>query len=352
MTEGANRLAARATSPDAGARPTPAVQVRAFVDAFERLGYEVDALLDSIGLRRADLDDADRLIPCAAMGALFGRAQQMRPLKNLWTRLAAETPLGAFPLLDYLVVTSDSVGAGLRQLARYFRLVGVPCEIDIRDDETPIRIVYVSHGGVDPFSVEYGVTLDVLHLRAETDNRVSFAYVSYTHQPDDVREVEQLLGCPVRSGASRAGLAVSRDAWVLPLRRRDPVLRRVLEGHADAVARGLPSEDGLALEVRRLLTAHLARGNTAMAVVARELGTSSRTLQRRLSAVGLSFQQLLDAVRRDTAERCLTDSALSIAEVAYLIGYSEPAAFHRAFKRWSGMTPEGFRERRIPESAR
>jgi AraC-like DNA-binding protein len=80
-------------------------------------------------------------------------------------------------------------------------------------------------------------------------------------------------------------------------------------------------------------------------VVARDLGMSARTLQRRLSAVGSSYQQVLDSSRRETAERCLTGSSLSVAEIAYMLGFSEPAAFHRAFKRWTGMTPQAVRHR-------
>jgi AraC-like DNA-binding protein len=79
--------------------------------------------------------------------------------------------------------------------------------------------------------------------------------------------------------------------------------------------------------------------------VARDLGTSRRTLQRRLADAGASYQGLLDETRREAAERYLTESSLSIAEVAYLLGYSEPSAFHRAFKRWFGRSPQGFRER-------
>jgi AraC-like DNA-binding protein len=85
--------------------------------------------------------------------------------------------------------------------------------------------------------------------------------------------------------------------------------------------------------------------DTRIETVARRLATSPRTLQRRLAAEGLSYQQVLDEWRQAAAERHLTASALSIGEIAYLLGFSEPAPFHRAFKRWYGITPRAFRER-------
>jgi Arabinose-binding domain of AraC transcription regulator, N-term len=240
MTAGADPLTSRATSQATSGPPTPVVQFRAFVDAFERLGYDVSRLLADIGVKRSELDDPDALIPCAVTGALFSPAQEIRPIKNLWTELAVETPLGAFRLLDYLILTSDTVGDGFKQNARYFGLVGAPFVLDIRDDEDPIRVIFVSNGPSPLSSVEYGVTLDVRGYRAETENRVTFAYVSFAHQPDDIAEIERLLGCPVHAGASWAGLALSHDAWHVPLRRRDPVLR-VLESQADAVSSHVPA---------------------------------------------------------------------------------------------------------------
>jgi AraC-like DNA-binding protein len=84
------------------------------------------------------------------------------------------------------------------------------------------------------------------------------------------------------------------------------------------------------------------KGESDIAIVARDLAMSSRTLHRRLAAEGFSNHELLDRLRRETAETCLADASLSIAEVAYLTGYSEPAAFQRAFRRWTGTTPRCF----------
>ena len=80
------------------------------------------------------------------------------------------------------------------------------------------------------------------------------------------------------------------------------------------------------------------------------LATSQRTLQRRLAAEGVSFQQLQDDVRREAAERLLADRSLAANEIGYLLGFSEPSAFHRACKRWFRATPLEFRKRLVRES--
>ena len=80
--------------------------------------------------------------------------------------------------------------------------------------------------------------------------------------------------------------------------------------------------------------------------VARRLATTPRTLQRRLARARTSFEALCDDARKEAAQTYLADTTLTIAEVTYLLGYSEPTAFHRAFRRWHGTTPQAFRARR------
>jgi AraC-like DNA-binding protein len=91
------------------------------------------------------------------------------------------------------------------------------------------------------------------------------------------------------------------------------------------------------------LAGRIPRGNTTLAAVARSLGSSPRSLQRRLKEEGTSYQEVLDEVRREAAQRYLGSSALSCSEMGYLLGFSEPAAFTRALKRWRGTTPIEFR---------
>jgi AraC-like DNA-binding protein len=350
MTAPAKELTKSANLSSGGGNSTftdPTHTARVFLDALGGLGYDKRALLAAAGVDFSNSDDPDARVPCQAIGDMFGYAMRTRPMKNLGMKLAAETPIGAFPLLDYLIVTCETVAHGINQLSRYFRLNDAPYALEIREDEDPVRVIF--HGTRDSLTFEFGVSLVVLHLREETENRLNAACVNFTHRPDDVAEMQQALGCPVRGGDNWNGFALSREAWGLPMRRRDPILRGVLERHAKEVIVRLPADDDVTGEIRRVIMSRIPQGETEIQSVARSLATSSRSLQRRLSAAGTSYQELLDSTRREAATRYLQDRRLSIGEVAYLLGYSEPPAFHRAFKRWNGITPQEFRRQRIEE---
>jgi AraC-like DNA-binding protein len=318
--------------------------VRAFADALTRLGYDTGALLAAADVDPRQLGDPDTRISCEALGVMVMHAQQTRFTPNLGVEIARVTPIGSYALLDYLVLTADTVGAGAHQLARYLRLVGNPVVVVIEDDDRE-RVIVRMPSGPAPFSLEYSAALMALHFRTETDGRFAAARVDFEHTPDDAAAMARVLACPVHGGSSWTGLTIARDAWQLPLRRRDPVLRHVLEAHADDVIARLPARVGLAHDVQRALAARVPNGDTRIGALARELAMSGRTLQRRLADEGVSYQQLLDEARKEAAGRYLSEPTLAIAEVAYLVGYSEPAPFHRAFKRWYGVTPELYRQR-------
>jgi AraC-like DNA-binding protein len=318
--------------------------VRSFMESFARLGYDAEALLAAAGLCSDDLNDSDSRISCEALGTILIHAQRQRFTPNLGVELAKVTPVGAYPLLDYLVATSDTVGAGIRQLGRYYQLIGNPVNVEIKELDDSIRIEMPETAA--PFSVEFSASLMILHFREETEDRFTAADVSFMHRADDPAAVERALGCPVYSSAAWNGVRVSRDAWQVPLRRRDTVLRKLLEVHADEIAARLPRREGIALDVQKALAVHVAGGDSGVEALAREFGMSPRTLQRRLAAEGLSYQALREDARKEAAGRYLVESTLSVNEVAYLVGYSESAPFYRAFKRWYGMTPEAFRQKR------
>src|SRR5580765_7501140 len=202
MTTPAKSLTSRVTGPNVVAASTmtlPAHDLRVFLDGLGLLGDSVDALLAAARLDRADLTDPDARVPCSAYGALLARAQQERFTPNLALELARVTPLGAWPLIDYLVVTADTVEAGVRQVARYLRITGAPFSISVRDDVDPIRVEMTTLTA--PFAIEFDAALMVLHFRNEAEG-VFAASLSFQHALDDAAGFAGILGCPVTANAS------------------------------------------------------------------------------------------------------------------------------------------------------
>ncbi|MGA9526123.1 MAG: helix-turn-helix transcriptional regulator, partial [Myxococcaceae bacterium] len=105
----------------------------------------------------------------------------------------------------------------------------------------------------------------------------------------------------------------------------------------------LPKADDFVLQVRQRVTSALSGGEPTLEAIASQLAITPRTLQRRLKEHGTTYQLLLEELRRELALRYLRDHGLEISEVAFLLGFSEPSAFHRAFRRWTGTTPLSFR---------
>src|SRR5215510_1404161 len=148
-----------------GAKPltwsVSAGEFRAFLNSFGSIGHDVEALTAAAGIIGGRLDDPDARMPCTAYEAVIRHAQQTRPTRNLALRLAMNVPIGAFPLLDYLILTCDDIAAGVRQLSRYFRLVGNPMVFEVSEETDPVRVAM--NGGI-PFTIEYSAALLVLHF--------------------------------------------------------------------------------------------------------------------------------------------------------------------------------------------
>jgi AraC-like DNA-binding protein len=350
MTPRAKALTASATTASASGGPTvPANDLRVLIGAFKSLGYDSAELLAAINLTEQDLSEPDGRVSCAVYETLLRAALQRRFIPNIALHLGMSVPIGAYPLLDYLILTCDDVGSATRQLARYFQLIESPISYDVQEDDDPIRVVI---SGSNPFGAEYSATLMVRHLRAEAEGPATAECVSFTHRPDDAAEFSRVLGCRVDAPASWTGVTFDRRSWKRPLRRRDPVLRRVLEGHADEILSRHPTSNGFIADVRRALASQITRGDVRVGSVARRLMTSARTLQRRLADEGVTFQALVEDSRKEAAALYMSDNTMAISEIAYLLGYSEPAPFHRAFKRWYGVTPDVFRKRRVTSNDR
>jgi AraC-like DNA-binding protein len=171
--------------------------------------------------------------------------------------------------------------------------------------------------------------------------------VAVRHEaPGDADAYERWFNAPVAFGAKRVEIVFDAQLLDLPVVGADPTLVRLLDRHIEQVLARLPRAASLVDRVRAEAARSISDGAAPTAAsIARALNMSERTLLRRLSEEDATPSDIIADVRRELASQYLRDPAVSITEAAFLLGYSEPSAFHRAFKRWTGVTPAEFRER-------
>jgi len=162
-------------------------------------------------------------------------------------------------------------------------------------------------------------------------------------RPDDAERQETWFGCPVAWGGAEWEVAFEAELLDRALPLANPQLSSYLARRANALHAALPSDTGDAGRVRQEVAFRLAHGEPTVVDVARRLAMSPRTLHRRLREESTTFSDIVESLRRERAESLLADGAMSASQVAVLLGYAEPAAFFRAFRRWTGMTPSAWR---------
>lgn len=161
--------------------------------------------------------------------------------------------------------------------------------------------------------------------------------------PESVADHEAYFGCPVYFESDRDALLVSMGTLQTPNKLGDAGISKFFDTHLEAELSKLKDDNSLERRVRIQVSQSLSEGVPMISDVARHLGMSGRTLQRRLAGRGYSYQTLVDESRRQLAKRLLQQTDYSLAEVAFMTGFSEQSAFTRAFRRWAGQTPRSFR---------
>jgi len=185
--------------------------------------------------------------------------------------------------------------------------------------------------------------VDMISKEVSTENFMPIA-VYFKHAPrGDVSVYEDHFGCPVHFESGRDALLVSSYSIDVPNKLGDETIASFFDRHLEQELALLSSDEGFELSVRRVVSNVLSEGVPTLSLIATEMGMGTRTLQRRLSEQGLSFQNVVDMARKDLAQRLLKETDYSLAEVAFLTGFSEQSGFTRAFKRWAGQTPRSFR---------
>ncbi len=315
---------------------------RAVLKYAAAVGFDADALRDEAGIDPEILGDPDGRVSLAAYAQLYARLNpepRMRAALHVFAAMPDLSPLG---VIGYVLASSPTIADAFRAYERHARVIGeaFDFEVEASASELAIRFLVPEAFRRLPLFTESTAVLNHAIVRILAGAPVPLASVEVASERDGCSQItESILGAPIQHGRPATVLRYAPEVAHLPVASSDPSLFVFVERHAEALRERLGGAETWMVRVRRALLERLRGREPTLLEIARSLGVSERTLSRRLGEEGTSFAKLLDAARAELALRYVRDPALSIAEIAFLLGYSEVPPFHRAFRRWTGQTP-------------
>jgi AraC-like DNA-binding protein len=329
---------------------TASVQiVRLVLAACTVRGISVTEFLSAIGLEPHQVLDPDGRVPSSVAQRAWHVAAERCADPHFGLSVAELVQPRDIGALGYAMCSSATLGEALRRLSSFFRLFHQQASLALIEERDVVRI-RILHEIQDPMRLRHPVECLMARLidgaRVTTGRRVPIVALSFRHpSPADTSAHVRAFGCVPSFGQAHNEAVVPRDALDTPQRTSAPLAAQSMERHLQKLLDELPAEEKLIGRARRVLAEEMRRGEPSLEAVAKRLGMSGRTLQRKLREEGMAFQALLDDLRCELARRHMDEPQESIAEIAFLLGFSEVSTFHRAFKRWTGHTPGEYRKR-------
>ena len=311
---------------------------------------DTDALMRAASLTPELLQDPDARVPLSAQLKLWRAVVEHTESASIGLQIGCSLSAKQLGVVGYTMIYSQMLDQAYRRLARYMRIISEAVFFEVIHDSDGVRLKFTTHPYLvalrHPIEGQVAAILTIGQKITQTDF-VPIEINLPTPKPADTRAYREKFRCRVRFNQPEATILLTSEQIQLPVIAADGTLSGYLEELASTKLRAL----GTPLErfgdtVRRMLWSDLSAGRPELSNVASQLGISARTLQRRLRENGTSYTLVLDELRREVSSELLVDGNLAVSDVAYLLGYSEPSAFQRAFRRWHGLSPREFKTRR------
>jgi AraC-like DNA-binding protein len=258
--------------------------------------------------------------------------------------------LAAIGIVGYVLFNCQTFGQVLDKLSRYMCLFsqGVSMHYSVLRGQVLCEWEIVSHlknylveEPRQPIEASFSALLTA--NKTLTGKSLCPYEVWFQHKsPDNISEHQRIFEAPVYFSQSKNQLVFDAACLEWSVISANSSLLSAFEQHAQAMVSNLSNENTYSYQVVKEITHHLKGEVPPIELIARNLTISVRNLQRELQNEQTSYQQLLDDTRKELALRYLKKPDTSIHDVAFLLGFSEPSAFHRAFKRWTGQTPRAY----------
>ncbi len=329
-------------------QPTPSCAstfVRLIVNVIAEQGIDRLALCRRAGLDPALLEDNDARIAQPQVNLLWQLAVETSGDATIGLQVAQRIGPEALRLWNYSMMLSDTLLHAYQRAIRDMRLLGDGMQVELlpQGEYFAMHFGATSGGCPDGFSFDAALGGFVVFSRwLIKDQGFAPQRVEFTHEPPaDSAPYQALFGCAVHFAQPENRLLIAHSDLQRPVPTGDKALVSLYDRYIGAQA---PlGESALVARVRQMVAELLPQGEPMLERVADALNMSARTLRRRLQQDGTGFRELLDKLRQELCAQYLVEGRATQKEIAYRLGYTEPSSFHRAFKRWYGVSPGEYR---------
>tara|TARA_R110000737_G_scaffold15182_3_gene31660 strand:+ start:659 stop:1747 length:1089 start_codon:yes stop_codon:yes gene_type:complete len=311
---------------------------------------DIDAICQTIGLDKKLLSDNSQHISGQLFQQLIAAllAQSSDELFGLHT--AKHVQPGSYSVLGYISMNCANLGQVISKIQPFEKLVGDMGVTTFSPLGEQVKISWhcqftdpnVKRHMVDNCLASWLTFARYLvsHDSNPSELRLSRQQPSLSQQ----QEYQAVFNCLVRYGQSENAIIFDKALLSLPLNKGDQKLLSTLESHAQSLVYNLTTEVDLATQLRIELEKSLKTGAFHQQDMAEKFGISAKTLQRRLAALGLNFQSLLDETRLAMAKKHLAQSVLNLNQISSELGFTEPRSFYRWFNKLTQQTPGDYRK--------
>jgi len=331
---------------------------KALLDFAVVQGADEARLLQRSGLRAADLADQDDRIPVSRYAALMRAGKEETGNAALALEFGAASDFRKFSVVGLISHASANMMEALGQLNRFGRLV---VEIEGLGEGPRFRLVERA-GGLwmedlrpDPNSfpefTESTLSRFIVSARRDFPQHTFALEAQVTHPAPPYRaRYDTLWQIPVTFGSERNAIRIHPGWTQVQIQPEARYVFGLLTERGDALLQDLENSKTLSGRVEAMTLPVLHTGTVSVDRIAARLGVSRQTLYRNLKAEGVTFAEVLDTLRHKMALHYLAGRQVSVNETAYLVGFSDPSAFSRAFKRWTGSSPRDLKAARRARS--
>ena len=309
----------------------------------------IDALevLEAMGIDMAKAANPDWRIPHQTFQALLGRCVELTADEAFGLVAAEQLQPQVLHGLGLAWLASDTVYDGLVRMVRFGKLISTSADLRLEEDDDLVH-VYLgrnvqSHNFVEA-GRDYGVGMITRMCRLTVGEFLAPVLIQMERPlPQNPQRWEYMLSSRVEFDCDITRITWSRADIMEPLITGDPALARVNDEQTRAYLDSFLAQT-TSRDVVDQIVEKLPDGPPNQQQIADALHVSNRTLQRKLKDEGTSFMDLLQDTRLQLARKYLRQPSRSVVETSYLLGFSEPSTFSRAFKRWTGVAPAAFRD--------